>query len=117
VLARALADALRLPIFVRIAALLPVDQELSADRAALAAVEAQALAGALLKLGDALGPLRDPRLVIGPFGAADARMAQLLGEPVPVDSPFARTALPALLCLSLTPFLCLLPVLALVRLH
>jgi Zn-dependent protease with chaperone function len=114
VLACALAEVLPLPMLSRLAAVVPVAQELAADRVVLAAVGAQALGGALLKLGDALGPLRDRGLALGPFGAVDARLAQVLGEPVPPLSPSVRSVVLTLVGLGASPFLCLLP-LALLR--
>lgn len=113
VLARALAEVLPLPILSRLAAAVPVTQELAADRAVLAAVGTQALGGALLKLGDALGPLRDPGLALGPFGAVDARLSQVLGEPLPPLAPSVRVVVLTLVALCASPFLCLLPVLSL----
>ena len=113
VLARALAELLPLRILSRLATSMPLAQELAADRSALAAGGTQALGGALLKLGDPRGPLRDPGLALGPFSAADARLAQVLGDPVLPPSPSVRRVLPLLLGLAASPLLCLLPVLAL----
>ena len=113
VLARALAELLPLRILSRLATSMSLAQELAADRSALADGGTQALGGALLKLGDPRGPLRDPGLALGPFSAADARLAQVLGDPVLPPSPSVRRVLPLLLGLAASPLLCLLPVLAL----
>ena len=58
VLVRALADAVpAVPVLREAPEAVAVEQELAADRDALAAVGADALGGVLLKVGDALGPL------------------------------------------------------------
>jgi len=124
VAARALAAALpAVPLLGAFAATLPAAQELAADRAVLTAIGADALAGALLKVGDAGGALRGPLVAVGAFsdaelggalrgplvavGAfsdaelADARIGQLLGEPVPRLSPSPRTLLAASATLGL----------------
>lgn len=75
-------------------------------RRVLAAVGAEALAGALLTNGDALGPLRGQAVSVGGFSALDARMDQLLGDPVPPASPTPKAALPVLSALVLSPLLC-----------
>ncbi len=106
-----------MPILARLAASVPVAQELAADRSVLAAVDTRALGGALLKLGDALSPLPDPGLALGPFGAVDARLAQVLGEDVPPLAPSTRMVVLTLAGLGVSPFLCLLPVLALALLR
>ncbi len=99
VAARALAAALpAAPLLGAFAATLPATQELAADRAALAAIGADALAGALLKVGAAGSAPRGPLVAIGAFSdaeLADARIGQLLGEPVPRLSPAPRTLLAA----------------------
>jgi Zn-dependent protease with chaperone function len=109
VLARALADALpALPILRHVATALPLRQELAADRVALAAVGAEALGGALLKVGEALGPLEGTTLAIGAFSMLDARIDQLLGVPVPPPSPSPRVVLPVVSVLVLSPLVCML---------
>jgi Zn-dependent protease with chaperone function len=109
VLARALADALpALPILRHMAMALPLRQELAADRVALAAVGAEALGGALLKVGEALGPLHGTTLAIGAFSMLDARIDQLLGVPVSPPSPSPRVVLPVVSVLVLSPLVCLL---------
>ncbi len=99
VVARAVAAALpAVPLLGVLAATLPAAQELAADRAVLAALGADALAGALLKVGDAGGALRGSRVAVGTFSdaeLADARISQLLGEPAPRLSPSPRTLLAA----------------------
>ena len=111
--ARALADALpTLPILQQMAALAPLAQELAADRAVLATVGPDALSGALIKIGDALGPLHGQAVAVGAFSALDARIDQILGAPVPPLSPSPRAILPAVALLLLSPLLCaLLPLL------
>jgi len=80
VVARALAEALPgVPALARLAAAVPVAQELRADRAVLTSVGADALAGALLKVGEAPGPVHGRDVAVGAFGALDARIDQLLG--------------------------------------
>ncbi len=99
IVARALAEALPgVPALARLAAALPVAQELRADRAALTTVGADALAGALLKVGEALGPARGLDVAVGAFGALDARIDQLLGDAptVPAPSSHAIAAIAAL---------------------
>jgi Zn-dependent protease with chaperone function len=84
VVARALADAVpMLPALRQWAVTVPLTQELAADRAALAAVGAGALGGALLKVGSALGSVQDLPLNIVAFGLIDARIDQLLGGEQP----------------------------------
>ena len=99
VVARAVAAALpAVPLLGALAATLPAAQELAADRAVLAAMGADALAGALLKVGDAGGALRGSLVAVGAFSDAewaDARIGQLLGEPAPRLSPSPRTLLAA----------------------
>ena len=99
VVARALAAALpAVPLLGAFAATLPAAQELAADRAVLAVIGADALAGALLKVGAAGGARRGPLVAIGAFSdaeLADARIGQLLGEPVPRLSPSPRPLLAA----------------------
>ena len=99
VAARALVAALpAVPLLGACAATLPAAQELAADRAVLATIGADALAGALLKVGAAGGARRGPLVAIGAFSdaeLADARIGQLLGEPVPRRSPSPRTLLAA----------------------
>src|ERR671937_637419 len=109
VLVRALADAVpAAPVLCQAAAAVATAQELAADRDALAAVGADALGGALLKVGDALGPLRGHGAAIGAFSTIDARIDQLLGVPPPRLSP-APTAIPAALAvLLLSPLFCVL---------
>ena len=107
--ARALADALpTLPILRQMAAMMPLAQELAADRAALAAVGPEALSGALFKVGDALGPLYGQAVAVGAFSALDARIDQILGVPMPPLSPSPRAILPAVSLLLLSPLLCVL---------
>jgi len=89
------------------AAALPVAQELAADRVALSAVGVEALGGALLKVGSAYGSGTDLPLAIGAFGALDARLDQLLGEPVPVLGPSPWSLTPLLVVLVGSPVLCL----------
>jgi Zn-dependent protease with chaperone function len=109
VLARALADALpALQILRQLAMALPLRQELAADRVALAAVGAEALGGALLKVGEALGPLEGTTLAIGAFSMLDARIDQLLGVPVAPPSPSPRVVLPVVSVLVLSPLVCML---------
>ncbi len=99
VVARALTAALpAVPLLGAFAATMPAAQELAADRAVLAAIGADALARALLKVGAAGGALRGPLVAVGAFSdaeLADARIGQLLGEPVPRLSPSPRTLLAA----------------------
>jgi len=99
VVARALAAALpAVPLLGELAATLPAAQELAADRAVLNVLGAEALAGALLKVGDASSAVRGPLVAVGAFGDAElanARIGQLLGEPVPRLSPSPRTLLAA----------------------
>ncbi len=99
VVARALAAALpAVPLLGELAATLPAAQELAADRAVLNVLGAEALAGALLKVGDASSSVRGPLVAVGAFGdaaLANARIGQLLGEPVPRLSPAPRTLLAA----------------------
>lgn len=103
-----LADALpALPALGHLAAMLPVLQELAADRGALTAVDTDALAGALLKIGEALGPLQRTGMAIGAFSALDARIDQLLGAPPPRLPLSPRVALLAVVALLLSPFCCL----------
>ncbi len=105
VAARALAAALpAVPLLGAFAATLPAAQELAADRAVLTAIGADALAGALLKVGDAGGARRGPLVAVGAFSdaeLADARIGQLLGESVPRLSPSPRTLLAASATLGL----------------
>ena len=75
-------------------------------RRVLAAVGAEALAGALLKIGDALGPLRGQAVSVGGFSALNARMDQLLGDPMPPTSPTLEAVLPVVSALILSPLLC-----------
>src|SRR5438105_15750824 len=82
---------------------LPLRQELVADRVALAAVGAEALGGALLKVGEALGPLHSATVAIGAFSMLDARIDQLLGIPVSPPSPSPRAVLPVATVPGLTP--------------
>lgn len=107
VVVRALADALPMvPLLKQMAAALPTAQELAADRAVLAAMGAEPLGRALLKVGDGLGPLRGRVVAVGGFSALDARIDQLLGKPVPLRAP-SPTALLALIPLSgASIFLC-----------
>ncbi len=99
VVARALAAALpAVPLLGKLAATLPAAQELAADRAVLSTIGADALACALLKVGAAGGAPRGPLVAVGAFSdaeLADARIGQLLGEPVPRLSPSPRTLLVA----------------------
>lgn len=107
--ARALADALpALPILREMAEVLPLAQELAADRLALSAVGAEALGGALLKLGNALGPLHGQAIAVGAFSALDARIDQLLGAPPPALSPSPKAVVPAVSLLLLSPLFCVL---------
>lgn len=104
---RALADALPSVAALRqLAATLPLAQELAANRDALAAVGAEAVAGALLKVGGALGPLRNVDAPIMAFGAVDARIDQLLGEPPPPLASSLAIAVSVMALLILSPFLC-----------
>jgi Zn-dependent protease with chaperone function len=109
VVVRALADALPvLPALRQMAQALPVTQELAADRVALAAVGADALGSALLKVGSTLEGVSDLPLAIGAFGALDARIDQLLGAPVPALGPSPWSLLPLGGVLVVSPLLCLL---------
>ena len=105
VAARALAAALpAAPLLGALATTLPAAQELAADRSVLAAIGADALAGALLKVNAAGGTPRGPLVAVGAFSdaeLADARIDQLLGAPVPRLSPAPRTLLAAGLTLGL----------------
>ncbi len=106
VVVRALTTALpSVPLLREIAATLPAAQELAADRAVLAVIGADALAGALLKVGDAWSAPRGPLVAVGAFSdaaLADARIDQLLGDPVPRLSPAPRTLLAVGAALGLT---------------
>jgi Zn-dependent protease with chaperone function len=107
-LVRALAEALpTVPALRQVAAAVAVEQELAADRDALAVVGVDALGGALLKVGDALGPLHGHGAAIGAFSTIDARIDQLLGAP-PRLSPPPRTIPAALVVLLLSPLFCVL---------
>jgi len=110
---RALADALpALPVLRQLAAAMPLAQELAADRAVLSTVGVEALGGALLKIGDALGPLRGQVVAVGAFSMLDARINQILGVPIASPAPSPRALLPLVSVFALSPFLCvLLPVL------
>ncbi len=104
---RALADALpSVSVLRQLAATLPLAQELAADRDALAAVGTEAVAGALLKVGEALGPVRNVDAPIMAFGAVDARIDQLLGEPPPQIASSLAVAASVMALLILSPFLC-----------
>ena len=108
ILIRALADAVpAVPVLREAAEAVAVEQELAADRDALAAVGADALGGALLKVGDALGPLHGRGAAIGAFSAIDARIDQLLGAPPRLPPP-PRTIPAALVVLLLSPLFCVL---------
>jgi len=118
-LLRALADALALQTPRDIAEALPLLQELTADRAVLAAVGPTALSGALLKVGDTLATLEQrpagPRpssqpLAAGAFSVIDARMDQLLGVPAARHLGRAICMLLGILLILLVsgPLLCLL---------
>ena len=63
------------------------DAELAADRAAIRRVGYQAVAAALWRVGT---PATQPRHAVGFGGAAELRVAQLLGEPMPARRPSAR---------------------------
>lgn len=67
--------------------------ELEADRSALSGVGTAALAGALWAVGSALGP--EGAAAFG--GAAELRVAQVLGEPVPRDHPAPRLCVASVL--------------------
>jgi hypothetical protein len=112
-LTRALADALPAHAAIRtLATALPLTQELAADRAVLAAVGAEALATALLKIGDALGPLQGHSAAIGGFSTLDARIDQLLGDaPAPMPSSY-KAVMTVLATLILSPLLCTVGLLA-----
>ena len=63
------------------------DAELAADRAAIRRVGHQAVAAALWRVGT---PATKPRHAVGFGGAAELRVAQLLGETLPARRPSAR---------------------------
>lgn len=108
VLVRVLAEALPGFSAVRaLAAAVPLAQELAADRVALAAVRAEALATALLKVGDALGPLRGQVVAVGAFSTLDVRIDQLLGDPVMPMPSTARVVMPVLAAFLVSPWFCL----------
>jgi Zn-dependent protease with chaperone function len=109
ILIRALADAVpAVPVLREAAEAVATAQELAADRDAMAAVGADALGSALLKVGDALGPLHGRGAAIGAFSTIDARIDQLLGIPPPRLSPAPAAISVALVVLLLSPLLCLL---------
>src|SRR5919199_500453 len=109
VLVRALADAVpAVPVLREAAEAVATAQELAADRDALAAVGADALGGALLKVGDALGPLHGRGAAIGAFSTNDARIDQLFGVPPPRLSPSPTAISAALAVLLLSPLFCVL---------
>ncbi len=64
------------------------DAELAADRAAIRGVGRQAVAAALWRVGTPTMPA--PRQAIGFGGAAELRVAQLLGDTLPARRPAAR---------------------------
>ncbi|PWT75119.1 MAG: hypothetical protein C5B60_05785 [Chloroflexi bacterium] len=118
-LLRAMTDALPLPALQDVVNAVPLAQELSADRAVLAAVGPEALSGALLKVGDAFDTLQavpatsshqERQIAIGAFSAIDARIDQILGTPIPGQAGAASIVLPALVLVLLAsgPLLCLL---------
>ncbi len=112
-LARALADALPAHAAMRtLATVLPLTQELAADRAVLSAVGAEALATALLKIGDALGPLQGQPVAVGGFSALNARIDQLLGGPPPRVPSSSQAVLTVLATLIVSPLLCTVGLLA-----
>lgn len=107
VLVRALANALPMfPMLRRMAAALPIAQELAADRAVMAAVGTEPLGRALLKVGDGLGTLQGHTMAVGAFSALDARIDQLLGVPLPPLSPAPTTLLPLIPLLALGILFC-----------
>jgi hypothetical protein len=89
------------------AAALPVAQELATDRLVIEALGMEALGGALLKVGDAHGPLRARQVAIGAFSAVDARLDQLLGASTPTSLPTPVAWLPAAALVVGSPILCL----------
>lgn len=116
---RALRDALPLTALQDIAEAAPLAQELAADRVVLATVGTEALSGALLKIGDVLGTLeqaptesgnRRRLLAVGAFGSIDARIDQILGEPIPRQRGAASMVQPLLVLALLAsgPLLCVL---------
>ncbi|HVA92253.1 MAG TPA: M56 family metallopeptidase [Chloroflexota bacterium] len=108
VVARALAEGLPgVPLLQRIAAAVPVAQELAADRSVIQALGVEALGRALLKVGDGQGFLLGQELAIGAFSAVDARLDQLLGEAPCAELPSSRALLPAAGLLLLSPAICL----------
>ena len=112
-LARALADALPAHAAMRtLATVLPLTQELAADRAVLSAVGAEALATALLKIGDALGPLQGQPVAVGGFSALNARIDQLLGDSPPLVPSSSKAVLTVLATLVVSPLLCTVGLLA-----
>jgi Zn-dependent protease with chaperone function len=107
VLMRALADALPwLPALKQQATSMLVAQELAADRVALAAVGADALGGALLKVGSLPGSQPDHPLAIGAFGPIDARLDQLLGAALPAPAPSLWSLWPLVTVMVVSPVLC-----------
>lgn len=90
-----------------------VQEELNADRAAIESVGRPAVAGALLAMSSgSSGPKAAAATVVGATGYADAgalRIAQLLGDPLPVRRPSGRRTLASLvgLCAAVALAACL----------
>jgi len=109
VVARALAAGLPgVPLLQRIAAAVPVAQELAADRSVIQILGVEALGRALLKIGDGQRFLLGQELAIGAFSAVDARLDQLLGEMPCAELPSSRALLAPAGLFLLGPTVCLL---------